>query len=166
MVFTVGLLFLVLSTFLSACDLNCYAMKKVNLPDKETPWPRIITMIFDFLLAIILHLLFWVSAAVAENMWRGSRLCAAYAALADLQCSLLHTDLFWNQLVARCKKKWLASLHQRPCKRCGHQPDEDVPVKTQRRARATPCTPADAGRRESGASGAPSSQAVRLEQGL
>lgn len=87
LVFTISLLFLVLSTFLAACDLNCHAMKKAYQPDEDVPWPRVVTMVADFVLGIALQLMFWASAATAENMWYGSRVCAAYAALADLLCS-------------------------------------------------------------------------------
>ena len=87
LVFTTSLLFLALSTFLAACDLNCCAMKKAQNPDEDLDWPRVVTMVADLLLAILLQLAFWASAATAENMYRGSSVCAAYAALADLLCS-------------------------------------------------------------------------------
>lgn len=135
--YTVSLLFLFLSTFLAACDLNCYAMTKIKQPEEELRWPQVVTIVADLFLAIVLQLSVWASADAVEHLSPGSRVCAAHAALTDLLCSLLHAYCFWKQVEARWMTKWLAGLQKEPCKQCGHKPDEDVSVGPDQRSPAT-----------------------------
>lgn len=86
-VFAICVLFLAVSILFAACGLTSWAMEKKQKPDQEPAWPRTVMMLGDVALAVVLQLLFWVSASFAEHLYSGSRVIAAYAALSAFACS-------------------------------------------------------------------------------
>lgn len=101
---------------------------RITLPspqDTNEDWPSKRLVITDFILAVVLQLLFWATLGAIiggyHYVYRHElEVLEAYGDLASLATSILHAVAFWKELMARKHASWRRSLESEPCVRCGH----------------------------------------------